>query len=261
MMTNFRGSTKKKRTGRRVVLVLVVCILLLNVFDVLWPHTAVRSLLIPIRTARQWVATPFEHLAVSFKDKDVLVSENQMLKAKITELELRSLQQQVQQTLSTALVAEQAYGTQGAVLPVLVRPPYSPYDTLVLDVRGRTVLMGSNVFAHGVLIGVVTQVDALTAVVTLHTSPGTKTLVRVGAMDAEAVGQGGGRYVISVPKDIVIEQGAVVVAPEVFNTVLGVVGAVDPDAGGTFQDAHVSLPVALSTLEAVTVTDPVSVLE
>lgn len=258
---NFHGSTRKKRTGRRVVIALILLLLALNIFDVLWPHTAVRSLLMPVRVVRQWVTAPIGYLTRAFADKDALVTENQMLKAKITELEVRSLQQQVHQSMYTAFSAEQSYGTQGTVVPVLVRPPYTPYDTLVLDVRGQSVVQGSQVFVHDVVIGEVTQVDSLTAVVTLFTSPGTKTLVRIASVDAEAVGHGGGRYVITVPKDVSVEAGAVVVAPRAFNAVLGVAGAIDPDAAGTFQDIHVSLPVAFSALEAVTVVPPSPMVE
>ncbi len=260
MKTNFHGNTKQKKRKGRAVLVILAVVLLLNVFDVLWPQTVVRSLLGPVVSVRSALAKPFSGITGIFHAKTTLEAENKKLQERITELELTALQATVDTALIPAITAEREQSPAGAQLIVLMRPPFSLYDTLILDVRNTNVSVGDRVFAYGVLLGTISHVDATTATVQLFTAPGVKTPIRIGMMDAEAVGQGGGRYIAIFPKDTQIEVGSAVVMPQAFNTVVGAVGAVDVDKNGTFQNVHISIPISLNNLSVVTVT-PASVVE
>jgi cell shape-determining protein MreC len=260
MKTNFHGNTKHKKRGGRIIFVILAVVLLLNVFDVLWPQTVVRSLLGPVVGVRSALAKPFSGISGAFHEKASLEAENKKLQERITELELAALQATVDTGLIPAITTERETSPVGSQLIVLMRPPFSLYDTLILDARNMNVSVGDRVFAYGVLLGAISHVDATTATVQLFTAPGVKTAIRIGTMDAEAVGQGGGRYIAVFPKDVQIEVGAAVVMPQAFNTIIGAVGAVDVDKNGTFQNVHVSIPVSLNNLSVVTVT-PAGVVE
>ncbi|MEY2640838.1 MAG: rod shape-determining protein MreC [Candidatus Parcubacteria bacterium] len=262
MKTIFHGSAKKKpRLGRRVLLSIVAVVVLFNIFDVLWPQTIVRSFLAPMVAARTFIFSPFAGIRTAFVDKAAVVAERDALAARVRELEIGTLQSSVDGATSAAVRTERTFLEQGMVVPVLVRPPFSPYDSLVLDTRKATVSVGDGVFAHGVRIGTITHVDAFSATAGLLTSPGTKTPVRVASVDGEAVGQGGGNYTITIPKDVSVTVGQAVVHPGSFQTILGVVSALEEDTNAAFQVVHVALPVAFSALDAVTVVALPAVLE
>jgi len=134
---------------------------------------------------------------------------------------------------------------------VLTRPPFSPYDTFIVTNNGITV--GSDVYVRGVLIGYVEDVYMYTARVRLLSSPDTNTVVRIGTVDAEAVGHGGGRYRISLPKDVPVAAGDVVVAPDRGYQLLGTVSAIDDSEAGSFKTVHIALPTSLSDITTVTI--------
>lgn len=261
MKTNFHASAKKKNTARRFLIVIIVLVLILNVFDVMWPQSAIRGVLVPMTALRNMLSVPFTSLHTLFTSKAFLASEQERLQKRVTELELGALQASVDQLLVDAITVERTYAKNGTQVPVLMRPPFSPYDTLVLDARQKQFTVGDRVFVYGVLIGQISAVDSTTATVVLYTAPNTTTVVRIGSVDAEAVGHGGGRYVVTLPKDVVLEVGAAVTVPQAEYMLLGVVNAVDIQENGTFQDVHISLPVALSQLMVVTVTSSSSVVQ
>lgn len=262
MKTIYHGSVKKKRnTGTRVLLVLVALVLLMNIFDVLWPQTALRAALAPLVAVRSFIATPFTALYALVADKQQLIAERDALQERVVQLELGALQVSTDRSTEQAVTRERTFLRDGVVVPVLVRPPYSLYDSLVIDTREHAVGVGDAVFTYGVRIGTITHVDTFSATVGLFTSPGTKTPVRLGSVDAEAVGQGGGRYQITIPKDVVLTDGSAVVHPASFGALLGVVSARETAGNDTFQTVHVALPVAFSMLDAVTVVPPPAVLE
>jgi cell shape-determining protein MreC len=261
MKTNFHASVKKKHKTRRTLIIVALIVIVLNVFDIVWPQSALRIVLVPMTALRNMLSTPFVSLHTLFTSKDYLVVEQQRLQLRVTELELTALQSSVDQSLVDEINTERTYATSGVQVPVLMRPPFSPYDTLVLDRRGVSIAVGDHVFVYGVLIGKVSFVDTTTATVLLYTAPHTTTTARIGSLDVSVVGNGGGRYVATLPKDVVIEVGSAVTVPQVENTLLGVVSAIDIQDNGTFQDAHIALPVALNQLTVVTVTNTTSVLQ
>jgi len=261
MKTNFHGNVRKKSLGRRIVVVVILIVIGLNFFDILWPQTVVRSVLGPIVTVRTFLLKPFSGVTASFANKTKLAEENRTLKNRVTELELATLQATVDVSTSLAVIAEREHSPEGEQVPVLMRPPFSPYDSLIIDTRKVSASPGDKVFAFGVLIGEITTVDEKTASVNLYTSPNTKTAVRIADIDTEATGQGGGRYVMTIPKDIKVEIGTAIVVPSAFNVLLGAVGAVEVDKNGTFQNVHATIPVSLNQLTVVTLTKPADVLE
>lgn len=93
---------------------------------------------------------------------------------------------------------------------VFVRPPRTHYDTLLVSlVEGANVAVGDQAYASGILIGQVAEVDAHTARVALHSSPGTTLDARVGEPSAIVVmrGLGAGSFFLEVPKEVSVAVG------------------------------------------------------
>lgn len=135
------------------------------------------------------------------------------------------------------------------VAGVLVRPPHTPYDILVLDVGDRDgVEHGQLVFTgSGVVIGSIQQVLEKQSFVTLFSTPLVQTDVVLAGQGVAvtARGRGGGVYEIHLPRDITVEPGQQVVLPGRATEVLGVIQEVVFDPRDPFQTVYVSAPVNL----------------
>lgn len=254
MKTNFHASAKKRNKKGRVLLVVLIIVVCINVFDIVWPQSALRVVLFPMTALRTIVLQPFTALQTLFSNNDALIRERDALQQRVTTLELAELQASIDAAVETALRTERSYAISGVQLPVLMRPPFSPYDTLVLDARALSdIAIGDAVYTYGVLIGRVSEIGNQIATVSLYTSPKTTTVARIGTLDVSVVGQGGGRYVATVPKDVAVSVGDAVSVPEMYYALLGVVSSVDVQESGAFQDIHIALPVSVHTITAVTV--------
>ncbi len=132
------------------------------------------------------------------------------------------------------------------VAGILVRPPQTPYDILVLDVGvGEDVRHGQLVFASsGVVLGVVQEVLARQAVVSLLSTPQLETTVvleRQG-IGVTATGKGGGVYELHVPREIEVLVGDLVVLPGRQTEIIGTVQEIIFDPRDPFQTVLAAAP-------------------
>lgn len=94
---------------------------------------------------------------------------------------------------------------------VLKRPPFSAYDTFILDVGVKeNVAIGDRVYTLGnIPIGTIAEVIGNTSKVRLYSSSGEKFTILIGPqnIEATAVGKGGGHFESSMPRDTKIKVG------------------------------------------------------
>ncbi|MBU6310438.1 hypothetical protein KGO06_00690 [Patescibacteria group bacterium] len=136
---------------------------------------------------------------------------------------------------------------------VIAAPPRTHYDTLLVSLSdARDVMIGDTVFADTLALGTVTEVRDSTALVQLFSSPGSERDVRIGEEQGIilARGTGGGSFTARVPRDLVLEAGAIVRDMRT-DAVLGVVTLVasrDTDAEAV---AYIALPIAPNAIRIV----------
>lgn len=168
-------------------------------------------------------------LTAPYENADELRKERDSLKA---ELEA----ERNKNTVLAAQIADlNALGaTSGRIVAgVLVRPPVSPYDTLV--VAGGTkegVQVGARAYGPGgVPIGVVELVSANNTHVALYSSAGKESQGWIGEtrIPITLVGFGGGMFRASVSKDAQIAVGEQVLMPGPGALPVGAVARVDAD--------------------------------
>lgn len=140
---------------------------------------------------------------------------------------------------------------------VIARPPYSPYDTILLD-KGSDdgiVLHAPVYHGKGIAIGYVRQVFSQTALVTLFSSPDIETTVFVFGSNlfTTAYGEGGGIIRLSVPQGIAIAEGDVVILPSIESGALGTISEIQSIPTEPEQHAFVTLPAPLQSLRLVAV--------
>ena len=247
MMISSRTSAGAARS-KRVRLFGIIAVLLLIGAAALWRaplSESLWSLLAPVMGARFGGGTaPADQamIAAAQSDRDALYQENIELKARL------GRDARVKRILGA----------------VLLRPPATPYDTLVIDIGGDDgVAAGDAVSAGGTtVIGTVSQVYARAARVMLYSAPGQKydallrpsTSLGTGGMVPLAVeGQGGGSLRAHVPAGTAVSLDDVAILPGIVGGRSAVVSRVEHADGESFITLYFSLPVNVSSLRFVEV--------
>lgn len=251
MRTNYNNFTRRRSRISPstwlgvVVVVLVVSAALLwrsgssaLLWKVLAPVMAVRN-----ATDHTQVAALRAELASTsalVADRTVLKAENAMLKARL---------------------GRAAFEGQLLLAGVLMAPPASAYDTLVIDVgSAQGVMVGQNVSAGGnTILGTVTDVSSDTAHVTLLSAPGTTHDALVMSKESGSTlpisiaGQGGGSFSGQLPAGSAVEPGDSVVFAGVAGQFVAQVVAVDQKPGESFVTLYMHMPVNIFELRFVEV--------
>ncbi len=197
----------------------------------------------PILDARFGTDAPLAdptRLAAAEADRNALYSENLELKARL------GRDARVTRILSG----------------VLLRPPATPYDTLVIDAgEAEGVTLRDVVSAGGTtVIGTVSEVYAHAARVTLYSAPGEKydSLLRLSARAGAVVsvvveGQGGGSLRAQVPAGTEVSVGDEALLPGIMGGISARVSHIDRAEGESFITLYFNLPVDMFMLRFVEV--------
>lgn len=175
-----------------------------------------------LRAERDSLKEELEASRAAVLDRNLLYEENLMLKETMGRL-----------AQPNALLAA-----------VLVRPPETPYDTLILDVGEREqVSIGDRVTAGGTMrIGEIEEVYAHTARVRLYSAPGLShdAFLR-GTIPVRVEGQGGGSLRAEVPHDAEAKPGDLVSLPGIEPNFSLVVEQVDDGRGDSAATIYMRL--------------------
>lgn len=195
--------------------------------------------------------------ALNFESKKDLLQARDSLTATVTTLENENAVLTSRVSDLQKLLGSREETTKGIVASVLIRPPVSPYDTLVIDQGERAgITKDALVYGQGgIPAGVVTEVMTTTSRVTLYSAPSLKTQGWAGAehFPLTLIGAGAGAYEASIPKD-----SGVVVGDGVYLSVggaspLGVVTMIDSDPSSPTVVLHVRPFINPFSLTFVTV--------
>ena len=129
---------------------------------------------------------------------------------------------------------------------IVKKPPFTAYDSYIVDIGKNNVQTGYKVYALGnVLIGEVVEVNGVFAKVKLYSSYGEKFTALIGKnhIQAIATGNGGGTFEAVLPKDVKISLGDVVTVPDMNNSVFGIVRDITVDPARAFTTILFSQPV------------------
>jgi cell shape-determining protein MreC len=251
MTTILPSSFGRVKTRRRKVpgLFLLLFAIFLIVVLTFWrqPVSAlVVKLLTPLfyvreELAKSTVAELRSELAsttAKLADRDQLYAENQELK----------------------LLLGRSNTSRETLAAVLMRPPATPYDTLLIDIGSKQgVAVGQMVFAGGKsAVGDISEVFENSARVSLFSAPSRsfEALVQQASGKTLAVafsGQGAGSFVGQVPAGSGVSVGDTVVVPGMQSAYLGEIAHIDAPDGSSFETLYVQLPVNVFMLRFVEV--------
>jgi len=220
------------------------------------------SLGAPFMKARTTASTGATFAAGMFGSKGELVAENLALKEEMAVLRLKAdlydharAEYDALRLLASGLTPSTEHAAR-----VIASPGVTPYDVLIIDIgEGAGVKNGAIVFSDaGVALGFVETVAPRSARVALFSSPGAEEGVSLSgsAFRTIAKGQGGGVFVLEVPKEITVTEGELVTrvgTPDVLARVV----SVDADDTDPFQTVRATTPVNIYELSYVVVADDV----
>ena len=151
------------------------------------------------------------------------------------------------------LVESTSRDAQGVTAPIVSSVRTSPYGTFLIGAgEAEGIVRGSLVLTSGgFVVGKVTDTGAHTATVTEIFAPAASVEAMAGGAIFAAVGSGGGNARASVPRALAIRAGESVVAPELGQRPIGIVGKIASSTASASQQLFIVLPVNLSSLRYV----------
>ncbi|MBU6370490.1 MAG: rod shape-determining protein MreC [Patescibacteria group bacterium] len=244
-------------TGASITLVILVILSLSG------PKSFLFAVSRPFWEGKNLVASWLSNLGAIARTKESLAAENASLAAELSAEKADAALVETLQNENAGLKAalgRKTAGKNGILAAVLAKPPFSPYDTLVIDAgTADGVAAGDQVVADGfVPIGFVSETFAHESKATLYSSSGVSTRVLVGSSSIEtlATGMGGGALEIRLPSGSDVAVGDAVSAPSISTNIVGTVESVASKPSDSLETVLVSLPVNIANIRFVEIVSP-----
>lgn len=210
----------------------------------------------PLMKSGNYVSSAGLSVLDVFSSKHRLQIENDQLKMELMQLQVMQDRNKLLTQENTEL--KELLGRHSKNISILAtviaKPPLSLYDTIVVDVGSASkISVGDKVLALGVVpIGVVHAVYAHTSIIKLFSSSGERVNVRIGKnIQATAEAQGGGNFMIKLPKGSVVSEGDPIAAPGIDADIFGSVENIETNDNDPFVYVRFGLPVNMTELNFV----------
>ncbi|MBX4199083.1 rod shape-determining protein MreC [Candidatus Parcubacteria bacterium] len=232
MKTNFRRRSDPGLAGRkRLTLVASVLALAIIVFVLL--RSYIVTAVSPVWRAENVFSTTLRNTIDLVRSKDALIRENELLKQELSSYETLLLSYRTLEGGRDEVLSR--YGRDesvaGVAAGVLVHPPETPYDILVVDAgEGEGVRVGQRAsLPLGGALGLVRETMSHESKVALYSGSGeeTQAVLERGGVQVTLVGKGGGTFKLDLPREITVEPGDKVLTLGLRPELMGVVQAVD----------------------------------
>lgn len=193
------------------------------------------------------------------RSKRALVDENARLKQEMRDLNAKGVAMTLLEAENESLRAFAGRNPEKGRLRagILLRPPETPYDSLVIDAGQESgIRKGDKVYAYGALaLGTVEEVGPRRARVTLYSSPGVSTsadiLQATTSVSVSLIGQGGGNFIVQLPRGAIAATNSPIALPGITSSLVALVGALRSKAADSFETALAKSPVNIRELRTV----------
>jgi rod shape-determining protein MreC len=229
-----------------------------------WIVVGILLVAVVIKCGGSFIAAPFLKVGVSVQkvgaaavgalaSKGSIETENQNLKDQLAQLQAAMDRDKllVQENSELKDLLGRHSKSASILAAVLAKPPMSLYDTVVVDVGSSNhITVGDTALAFGLVpIGVVSTVGPLTSIISLFSSSGQKVEVRIGkGLQTFAEAQGGGSFLIKLPKGSAVATGDPIFAPGIGAEIFGHVENIEMNENDPFMYIRFVLPVNMSEL-------------
>ena len=249
-MTTISSNRRRKRVSARTAAFLIIVTIILCA-GLLWRDAAaglVWRAVSPLLSARNEAAAGSVGFFGQFGNNAKLAGENALLKEALASSTARALDRDYlyAENLKLKQMLGRAVSDPTLLSAVLMRPPGTPYGTLMLDTgKNDGVREGNLVASEGsAYIGRITSVYDTTSRVTLFSAPGQtyQGLLR-GEVPFAISGEGAGSLSAEVPAGVEVAVGDPVIIPSIVPQFAAMVTAVLRHEGESFQSVYLTLPV------------------
>ncbi len=222
-------------------------------------HNGIKFLGVGVASLTHSTNNFFTSIIVSVESKNSLQKENEALQSQISELNSRLLDRDVLASDNAEMKSAlgRTDGLKFTLASVISNSSNSFYNTFLID-GGRNAGLTTNqvVYAFGQNpIGYITESLSNSATVQLYSTPSEIYEGRLSPenIDVTLTGQGGGNFTTTVPRDLNITDGSVVVTKDIHSRVVAVYKKVTSDPRDPFQTLLLISPVNLNQLSFVEV--------
>ncbi len=256
MKTSYLPRNRQRFAYAKPILILVL-IFVVGIFIFSLVDGFIIRLLAPVWQSENVVTRTLSGSLGYFQSRQALFEENQDLRDKLAtrELELvaRPFDASVDETLVELMTTRESSG--GLLAGVLVRPPQTPYDILIVDAgENKGVTQDSRVYLkEGVLLGSVREVLSTSAKVTLYSANGVKTNAVLERHNVPVVleGSGAGNFKIALPRETQVEKGDRILASDLSSELVGIVEDIKLEPTDSFKEVLVRTPVNIFGIRLV----------
>ena len=246
--------------NKNLYLPISAVIFFILIFSLSWTRNILFSVGSPLWFIKNGISTFVSVNVNLLSSKSTLIQENNLYKEQIKldekDRALFDLLKKENEDLKNILNRNQA-NKKLLLGAVLVKPFLSPYDTLIIDVgMSDGVIADDKIIVDGnIFIGYVSEVYSDTSKVVLYSSPGEKIKVLIGDnnVEKEAVGLGGGNFIVEMPRESDIKEGDSIVIPSISSNVFGIVEKIESKESNSFQDVLFKNPINTAELKWVEV--------
>lgn len=161
-----------------------------------------------------------------FKENESLKKENSDLKLSMIDYDVLKKENDSLKELLGRMPEKENF----TLANILAKPNHSPYDTIIIDAgKDFGILEGEKVFANSnIPIGEIGKVYEKDSLVVLYSSPGqtTEAMIEGSNASVELVGRGGGNFEMTVPNELVTDNGSMVVLPGGRSEVIAIIDGI-----------------------------------
>lgn len=256
MKASSRRTLRNKRVFKIIIATVILVIAIFLIPKLLGKVAAL--VLSPIAGVERWIYESTGTIPSFFRERnallaDVIKRDKQLAGQSGATLTIRRLE--IENEILRGLLGSSS--TERIAAGVVVRPPSTPFDRLILDQGSNNgVIEGAPVFTgRDQVIGYVEKVFSGSSVVTLVTSPGIESTVFIIGPNiyTTAVGQGGGVLQVGVPQGIPLALGNLVVIPSFDAGVYGSIVSIDSIETRPEQYGFVTSDVSIQSLRWVSI--------
>lgn len=253
-------STRGKKKPYRNLLIAATLILVLIILDSLsfsFTSRVVQTIAAPLLKTENTLTQPFQGFFAYFASKRSLEEENRRLKEHAELMRLEALNARTllaENTELKKLLGREVDVSKNILAVVLLKPSFTPYDTLIVDVGNDVgVEVHNRVVVAGIPVGRVMEVYPHSSLVKLYSSAGEEFQVLIGEryIEATAKGQGGGSFEIALPKDVEVKKGDLISIPSIITNTFALVEEIHETENESFKYVYFRSPVSISEMKWV----------
>lgn len=249
---------KNREKGKGFFLPVFILFLLFILTALFFPNILpgkINSLAKPVWLTKNILGQRIGEMASLLNAKSDLVMQNIELKKEISNSENIRIRNIILEKENADLKKLLGIKTNESYISarVLSKDSQSPYGTIIIDTGKKNIAKGNEVYAEGILIGLIDEVYSDTAKVRLLSASGNKFKVEIGetAIEGIAEGLGGGDFQIELPRGIDVNIGDEIISADLNLKLLGFVEYIDQEERSSFQKILFKTPVNINQLKWV----------